>query len=57
MTVGNANAQVAFSGLAPGFVELYQLNVTFPANASSGVQGLTIEIGSVRSKPVTIAIQ
>jgi len=57
VTVGNANAAVQFSGLAPGFVGLYQLNVTIPANAPSGVQSLVIEIGGVRSKPVTLAIQ
>ncbi len=57
VTVGNATAAVQFSGLAPGFVGLYQLNVTIPANATSGVQSLVIEIGGVRSKPVTMAIQ
>src|SRR5205814_1899043 len=33
VTVGGAAASVGFCGLAPGFVGLYQLNVTVPANA------------------------
>lgn len=30
-TVGGKNAQVLFAGLAPGYVGLYQVNVTVPA--------------------------
>jgi uncharacterized protein (TIGR03437 family) len=35
--IGNAQADVTFSGLAPGFVGLYQVNATVPA----GLFGLT----------------
>jgi uncharacterized protein (TIGR03437 family) len=45
-----------FSGLAPGFVGLYQVNVAVPANAPTGVRvPLSINIGGVQSNVVSIA--
>jgi len=48
---------VVFSGLAPGFVGLYQVNVKIP----NGVQPddaalIDIEIGGVRSRSLTVAV-
>src|SRR5579871_1578842 len=40
VTVGGNNAVVGFSGLAPGFVGLYQVNVTVPAGTPSGANKL-----------------
>ncbi len=57
VTIGNAVAEVQFSGLAPGFVGLYQLNITIPGSAKSGVQSLIISMEGVKSRPVTIAIE
>jgi uncharacterized protein (TIGR03437 family) len=37
VTVGGVPAAVQFSGLAPGFSGLYQLNVTVPADVAPGV--------------------
>jgi hypothetical protein len=34
--IGTLDAAVSFSGLAPGFVGLYQVNVQVPANAPAG---------------------
>ena len=36
VTVGGVEAPVSFSGLAPGFVGLYQVNVEIPEGVASG---------------------
>lgn len=47
-----------FSGLAPGFVGLYQVNVQVPQNSPTGdAVPLTLSIGGVSSNTVTIAVQ
>ena len=51
--IGGQQAQVGFSGLAPGFPGLYQVNVTVPTNAATGNQPITITIGGVTS-PATV---
>ncbi|HYW44878.1 MAG TPA: IPT/TIG domain-containing protein [Bryobacteraceae bacterium] len=55
------NAPVQFSGLAPGFVGLYQVNVQIPADAMSGsVVPLQITFAAGAGRPsniVTIAVQ
>ena len=46
-----------FSGLAPGFVGLYQINVQIPATVRAGdAVPVTITIGGVASNTVTMAI-
>ena len=58
VTIGGAPAQVTFSGLAPGFAGLYQVNAIVPASAPAGnAITLTLSIGGVTSNTVTIAIQ
>jgi len=61
VTIGGATvaaADVFFSGLAPGFVGLYQINVPVPANSSTGdAIPLSLSIGGVTSNTVSIAIQ
>ena len=48
----------SFSGLAPGFVGLYQVNVQVPADAPKGNSiGMYVVTGGVTSNPVNIAIQ
>jgi uncharacterized protein (TIGR03437 family) len=58
VTVGGASATVSFSGLAPGYVGLYQVNIQIPNNAPTGdaVQ-VNLSIGGVAANPVTIALQ
>jgi uncharacterized protein (TIGR03437 family) len=55
------NAPVQFSGLAPGFVGLYQVNVQIPADAMSGsVVPLQINFAGGAGRPsniVTIAVE
>jgi uncharacterized protein (TIGR03437 family) len=57
VTIGGIGAQVSFSGLAPGFVGLYQVNVRIPPNAPVGNAQVTIQAGGIISKAATIAIQ
>jgi uncharacterized protein (TIGR03437 family) len=56
--VGGQNATVLFAGLAPGFVGLYQVNVTVPAGiaAASNVP-LIMTAAETDSTPVTVAIK
>ncbi|MBZ5582398.1 MAG: S8 family serine peptidase, partial [Acidobacteriia bacterium] len=56
-TIGGKNAHVEFSGLAPGYVGLYQVNVTVPADAPTGTQPLVISIGGVNSKGTDLPVQ
>jgi uncharacterized protein (TIGR03437 family) len=57
VTVGGRPASVQFSGLAPGFVGLYQVNVVVPADAPSGPQPLQITINGARSKEATLIVE
>jgi uncharacterized protein (TIGR03437 family) len=51
--IGSQSATVGFSGLAPGFVGLYQVNITIPSGLSSGNQPITIQIGG-KTSPTSI---
>jgi uncharacterized protein (TIGR03437 family) len=58
VTIGGASAQVTYSGLAPGFAGLYQVNVVVPAGAPSGAGvNVILSIGGVQSNTVTVAVQ
>jgi uncharacterized protein (TIGR03437 family) len=57
VTVGGRPAQVGFSGLAPNLVGLYQVNVTVPADAPSGIQPLVVTMEGNDSKTVNLPIQ
>jgi uncharacterized protein (TIGR03437 family) len=57
VTIGGIEATVVFSGVAPGFAGLYQLNVIIPAGVAVGDDvPVKIEIGGV-SDTATIAIR
>jgi uncharacterized protein (TIGR03437 family) len=57
VTIGGVPATVPFSGLAPGFVGLYQVNVQVPAAAPSGAAiPIVLAIGGFFSNPATIAV-
>jgi minor extracellular serine protease Vpr len=56
VNIGGNNAQVIFSGLAPGSVGLYQVNVVVPADAQIGAQTMTISIGGI-DLPVNLQVQ
>ncbi len=58
VTIGGVQAAVTFSGLAPGYVGLYQVNVQVPANAPVGdAVPVVLTIGGVASNTVTMAVQ
>ena len=54
--IGAQNAQVIFSGLAPGSAGEYQLNVMVPTGIAAGTQTVIFEIGGQTSQPVTITV-
>ena len=54
-TLGGVPATVSFSGLAPGFIGLYQVNVQVPANAPPGSL-LTIAIGGGMAPSVPLPV-
>jgi uncharacterized protein (TIGR03437 family) len=58
VTIGGAPATVQFSGLAPGTVGLYQVNVLVPQNVAYSIAvPVVISIGNVQSNTVTMAVQ
>jgi uncharacterized protein (TIGR03437 family) len=56
VVIGAVEATPQFSGLAPGFVGLYQINVAVPGGVSSGSQTLRLSQGGVLSNAVQISI-
>jgi hypothetical protein len=55
VTMDGRTAQVVFSGLAPGFAGLYQVNFVVPPGVGGDVV-TTIQIGGVTSNEVTINV-
>jgi uncharacterized protein (TIGR03437 family) len=58
VTVGGVNAQVVFSGIAPGFPGVYQVNIIVPAGSPTGnAIPLQIQMGGITtSNTITIAV-
>jgi uncharacterized protein (TIGR03437 family) len=59
VTIGGVPAEVTYSGLAPGFAGLYQIDVLVPSAAAAGdaVPVVVVVIGGVASNTVTIAVR
>jgi uncharacterized protein (TIGR03437 family) len=55
-TIGSATAQVTFTGLAPGFVGLGQMDVVIPSGLSSGTHTLTLSIAGENSNSAPINV-
>ena len=55
--IGGAAAPVSFSGLAPGFVGLYQVNVQVSTGLTSGNQPLVLTISGASSKTVLLPVK
>jgi uncharacterized protein (TIGR03437 family) len=54
--IGNQQAAVSYSGLAPGLIG-YQVNASVPSGISAGLQPITITIGGVTSKTAYIYVE
>ena len=58
VTIGGQAARVLFSGMAPGYVGLWQINAEVPPNVPPGpAVPLVINAGGVSSNTVTIAVE
>jgi len=57
VTIGGRPAQVIFSGLAPGNVGLYQVNVVVPADAPVGRQAVTCSVNGIAAPSTFVSVQ
>ena len=58
VTIGGLDAGIAYQGLAPGFVGLYQVNVVVPAGvAPGGAVPLVLTQNGIPSNTVTLAVE
>ena len=58
VTVGGVTAPVLFSGLAPGFVGLYQVNARLPDDCAGGESvPVVLTMGELPSNTVTVALE
>lgn len=57
VTIGGISAKVLFSGLAPNYVGLYQLNVVVPSNSPIGNIQVVVQAGGFFSKAATMFVR
>lgn len=57
VSIGGQPALVQFSGLAPGFSGLYQVNAVVPANLGAGVQPVVVSSGGLNSPAAGLPVQ
>lgn len=57
VTIGGFDSVVVFSGLTPGFIGLYQINVTVPAAVAGGLVDLTVLANGITSNTAKIAVR
>jgi uncharacterized protein (TIGR03437 family) len=57
VTVGTTTANVAFSGLAPALVGLYQINFTVPDSTPSGSASVVVSMNGVASNTAKLPVQ
>jgi endo-1,4-beta-xylanase len=57
VTIGGVSSTVSFSGLAPDFVGLNQVNVVVPPGLASGNQPVILKINGAASPPVLVPVQ
>ena len=56
VVIGGAPAPVLFSGLAPGWVGLYQINAQVPTAVTGGTSTVSVSIGGVPLNVVTMPV-
>jgi uncharacterized protein (TIGR03437 family) len=54
VTIGGISSFVSFSGLAPGFVGLYQINAQVPPGIGAGTPQVIVQINGVQSNVTSI---
>ena len=58
VTIGGVSAPVQFSGIAPGFVGLYQVNAVVPAGVAAGNSvPVVLNMAGQQSPPATVAVR
>ena len=57
VTLASATCEVEYSGLAPGFVGVYQVNFRVPSNAPAGSGDLAVSVGGASSPAVKAPVQ
>jgi len=57
VTVGDRAAEVLFSGVAPGYAGLYQLNVRLPSPLPTGAAAVVLTAAGASSKPANLSIR
>jgi uncharacterized protein (TIGR03437 family) len=57
VTLGGVACPVQYTGLAPGFVGVYQVNFQVPASVPSGNQDLIVSSGATSSPAVKVPVQ
>ena len=55
--IGGVPVKPAYSGLAPGFTGLYQVNAQIPPGLAGGPQGVILSAGTAHSNEVKILVQ
>jgi uncharacterized protein (TIGR03437 family) len=56
-SIAGQTADVLFSGQAPGYPGLYQVNVRIPAGVATGLQPLVLRVGSSTSNEVKVQVR
>jgi uncharacterized protein (TIGR03437 family) len=57
ISIGGQSATVIFSGLAPGYADLYQVNAIVPSGIGTGAQPITCSIGGVSCQTVNLYVK
>jgi uncharacterized protein (TIGR03437 family) len=57
VTIGGVRAAVSYSGLAPGFAGLYQINAAVPAGLEPGPAPIVIQMGERRSNAAPFTVE
>lgn len=57
LTVGGRSAAVAFSGLSPGFVGLYQINIVLPADLPAGDHTVRMTAAGMESNEAILPVR
>ncbi len=57
VTIGGKRAEVIYSGLAPGRVGVYQINVIVPPDSAAGVQTVAVSANGIEAPGVAIPVE